>query len=178
MPAEAGRASAAELSAAHLITPAGPDRYRLHDLIREFAVACARTDETTSSRAEVADRLIDWYLHVAAEANRIIDPNRDLVTPALRYPAPGRPFPVERRAALAFLGAERANLLPVVRFAREHGRNTAAWQLTYLLTSFYDTTGGWNERIGLCREGPRRPPNSTIRWRRRKCCVRWARPTS
>lgn len=153
VPAEAGRAAAAELSAAHLITPAGPDRYRLHDLIREFAAACAHTDETTSGRAEAADRLIDWYLHVAAEANRIIDPNRDLVTPALCHPAPERPFPAERRAALAFLGAERANLLPVVRFAREHGRNTAAWQLTYLLTSFYDTMGGWNERIGLCREG-------------------------
>ena len=148
VPAETGRAAAAELCAAHLITAAGTDRYRFHDLVREFARQLAE-----DSVVQAGDRLVDWYLHIAAEANRVIDPNRDLVTPELRYPAPERPFAADRRAALTFLGAERGNLLPVVRFAATHGRLAAAWQLTYLLTSFYDTTGHWYERVDLCRAG-------------------------
>ncbi|HKN51706.1 MAG TPA: BTAD domain-containing putative transcriptional regulator [Amycolatopsis sp.] len=148
MPAETGRAAAAELCGAHLITAAGPDRYRFHDLVREFAGQLAE-----DSVEEAQNRLVDWYLYVAAEANRVIDPNRDLVTPELHHPAPERPFAADRRAALTFLGAERGNLLPVARFAASHGRLVAAWQLTYLLTSFYDTTGHWYERVDLCRVG-------------------------
>jgi DNA-binding SARP family transcriptional activator/tetratricopeptide (TPR) repeat protein len=148
-----GRLVADGLSSAHLITGVAPDRFRFHDLIRDFARQCARTDEPAAALAEAGDRLVDWYLAVAAEANRAIDPNRDLVTPTLRHPAPERPFAADRHAALAFLIAERDNLLPVVRYARDNGRLAAAWQLTYLLTSFYDATGHWHERIELCRHG-------------------------
>lgn len=153
MSAGDGRSAAAGLASSHLVTGAGPDRFRYHDLIRDFARQCARTDEPDQALAETADRLVDWYLTVADAANRVIDPNRDLVTPTLRHPAPAPPFPADRHAALAFLVAERENLLPVVRFARDNGRAVAAWQLTYLLTSFADATGHWHERIELCRLG-------------------------
>jgi DNA-binding SARP family transcriptional activator/tetratricopeptide (TPR) repeat protein len=151
--AQDGRRAADGLASAHLITGVAPDRFRFHDLIRDFARQCARTDEPTSALTEAGDRLVDWYLAVAASANLAIDPNRDVVTPTLRHPAPDRPFAADRHAALAFLGAERDNLLPVVRYARDNGRPAAAWQLTYLLTSFYDATGHWHERIELCRQG-------------------------
>ncbi len=148
-----GDHAAAGLAAAHLVAAAGAGRFRFHDLIREFARQCARADEPPAARAEVADRLVDWYLVAAAAANRAIDPNRDLVTPVPRFAAPEVPVGADRHAALTFLTAERDNLLPVVRFAREHGRAEAAWQLTYLLTSFYDTAGHWHTRVELCREG-------------------------
>ncbi|WP_370948958.1 BTAD domain-containing putative transcriptional regulator [Amycolatopsis sp. cg5] len=153
MPVAVARSAAAELSTAHLLTPAGTDRFRFHDLIREFARQCAVTDESPDALAEAGDRLVDWYLSVAAAANRVIDPNRDLVDPAPEHPVTEPPFEADRHAALAFLDAERDNLLPVVRYARERGRLAATWQLTYLLTSFYDTTGHWQERVELCREG-------------------------
>ncbi|HEX4705925.1 MAG TPA: tetratricopeptide repeat protein, partial [Pseudonocardiaceae bacterium] len=150
---DAGRASVEALAAAHLINRAGTDRFRFHDLIREYAQQCARADEPEAELVAARHRLVDWHLHVADEANKVIDPKRDLVTPTLRYPVPTLPFPMDRAAAIAFLDAERHNLVSAARFAREHGRLTAAWQFTYLLTSFYDAAGHWQDRVDLCRQG-------------------------
>ena len=145
----------AELARAHLVGGAGPDRYRLHDLIQLFAHRCALADEPAPDRADAADRLVEWYLAVAAAANRAVDPSRDRVAPALRHPPAEPPFGTDRHAALAFLDSERDNLLPVVRYAAEHGRPTAAWQLTYLLAGFYNARGHWQERVEMCRWGVR-----------------------
>lgn len=153
VPVAAAGAALADLAAAQLVTETEPGRVRFHDLVREFARHRADLDEPPADLASARERLVDWYLHVAATANAAIDPNRDLVTPVPRHPAPPSPFPADRHAALAFLAAERQNLLAVVQFAAEHGRQDAAWQLTYLLTSFYDTTGHWHERVELCRHG-------------------------
>ncbi|MEV4316869.1 BTAD domain-containing putative transcriptional regulator [Actinocrispum sp. NPDC049592] len=153
VPAKDGRRATTELKAAHLIMPVGEDRFRFHDLIREFARQCARTDEPEAATAEAGHRLVDWYLLVASAANKAIDPNRDLVTSSLRYEAPELPFAPDRHAAVAFLEGERHNLVPAARFARESGRLTAAWHFTYLLTSFYDATGHWQDRVELCRQG-------------------------
>jgi DNA-binding SARP family transcriptional activator/tetratricopeptide (TPR) repeat protein len=151
--ASAGRSATAELKAAHLITAVDGDRFRFHDLIREFARQCARADEPEAATTEAGHRLVDWYLLVAKEANKAIDPNRNLVTPILRFGPPELPFRATRPDALAFLEGERHNLVPAARFARESGRLTAAWHFTYLLTSFYDATGHWQDRVELCRQG-------------------------
>ncbi|WP_281173646.1 AfsR/SARP family transcriptional regulator [Actinokineospora inagensis] len=148
VPVDRARESLAALSAAHLITEVDRDRYRFHDLIREFAAGRADRDE----RALALSRLVDWYLVVAEEANRVIDPNRDLVVPTLRHPRPRVPF-TDRHEALAFLDAERPNLRAVAQCAREAGRLDSAWQFTYLLTSFFDATGHWHDRVELCRQG-------------------------
>ncbi|WP_436492457.1 BTAD domain-containing putative transcriptional regulator [Actinokineospora sp. HUAS TT18] len=137
-----------ELSVAHLVTAVGADRYRFHDLTRVFARQCAAPDEP----ADVGERLLDWYLLVAHRANQLINPARDVVTPDIRFPTAVVPFD-DQHAALAFLDAERDNFLPVVQHARETGRPTQAWHLTYLLTSFYEASGHWHERVELCRQG-------------------------
>ncbi|PPK66411.1 BTAD domain-containing putative transcriptional regulator [Actinokineospora auranticolor] len=148
VPPERARESLSALAAAHLVTETERDRYRFHDLVREFAAGRVEREE----RAIALSRLVDWYLVVADEANKVIDPNRDLVTPSLRHPRCRVPFD-DRHGALAFLDAERANLRAVAQCARELGRLDSAWQLTYLLTSFYDATGHWHDRVELCRQG-------------------------
>ncbi|WP_246029684.1 AfsR/SARP family transcriptional regulator [Saccharothrix variisporea] len=134
------------LTTAHLLTETAPDRFRFHDLVGEYARKRLADDD----EPEVAARLLDWYLFVAHEANELVNPDRDLVKPTLRFPPPKAPFAPDRHEALAFLEAERDNLLPVVRFARDRDP-TAAWQLTYLLTSFAEATGHWHDRVELCR---------------------------
>lgn len=151
-PAEAD-AALATLAGANLVNPVGTDRFRFHDLIGEFAVGRLGAEE--SDPAEVTVRLLDWYIAVAHEANLLVNPDRDLVKPVLRHPAPPVPFAAQAQSALAFLEAERDNLLPVVRLARSCGEHTTAWQLTYLLTSFYEATGHWHDRVNLCLEGSR-----------------------
>ncbi|XVS67779.1 BTAD domain-containing putative transcriptional regulator [Actinosynnema sp. CA-299493] len=150
LPAAAGRRAVAELAASHLVTPVEQGRYRFHDLIREYARCRVRADEPDHDGTA---RLVDWYLAAAFRASRLIDPDRSPVTPTLRHTPAEPPFAPDKRAALAFLDAERANLVPVVAHARENGHLTAAWQLTSLLTSFYDAAGHWHDRVELCRHG-------------------------
>jgi DNA-binding SARP family transcriptional activator len=146
-------ASVADLAAAHLLTEAAPDRYSSHDLIRAYAVERARSDEPPAARREMVERLLDWYLVIAATANRLIDRGRDRVTPVPRHPPAEPPFAGTAASALAFLDAERSNLVPVVRYAAERGHPTTAWQLTYLLTGYFDSRGHWGDRVELCRWG-------------------------
>ncbi len=143
MPIGAATRAVDELAAAHLITEESAGRYRFHDLIRVYGAEVGEERGAT-------DRLLDWYRAVVGAANRIVDPGRDRVTPA---PPAEPPFPPEPAAALSFLDGERDNLLPIVRYAAEHGYPVHAWQLTYLLTGFFDSRGHWGERIEMCRYG-------------------------
>jgi DNA-binding SARP family transcriptional activator/Tfp pilus assembly protein PilF len=143
----------AELADAYLVAGAGAGRYRYHDLIQLYAVECARRHEDEDLRPdELVDRLLDWYLGLAEVANRTLDRGRDRIVPAVRHPFVA-PFPPQHAETLAFLDGERENLLAVVRFAAEQGRYTAAWQLTYLLTGFFDSRGRWADRVEICRLG-------------------------
>jgi DNA-binding SARP family transcriptional activator len=153
LPVAGARDVVAELVAAHLAVDVGDQRYRFHDLIALFAAHCAEADEPQPQRAEAIARAVDWYLAVAYAANRVVDPGRDRVTPVLTHPPAQLPFPAEHAAALAFLDSERGNLLPVARFAVGHGHPAATWQLTYLLTGFYDSRGDRAQRVEMCQEG-------------------------
>jgi DNA-binding SARP family transcriptional activator/tetratricopeptide (TPR) repeat protein len=151
VPVAAARATLGELSGAHLVIGAGEDRYRFHDLIREFARDRAAVEEREPDA--VAGRLLDWYLFVADEANRLVNPDRDAVKPGFRFPLPPLPFVADRHEATAFLESERDGFLPVIQYAREQGMPVAAWHLVYLLASFYEMSGHWTERVELCRAG-------------------------
>lgn len=140
-----------ELAGAHLVVSAGDGRYRFHDLIQEFARDRAAAEEPDPDA--VTDRLLDWYLAVAAGANQLVNPDRDAVQPEYRFPLPPLPFAADRQAATGFLESERDGFLPTVRYAHEHGRPTHAWHLVYLLTSFYEVSGHWTDRVELCRAG-------------------------
>ncbi|MGY0459972.1 BTAD domain-containing putative transcriptional regulator [Kitasatospora sp. cg17-2] len=51
------------LAAAHLLSPAGPDRYRLHDLLRCYAAERATAETRPADRAAARERLRSWHLH-------------------------------------------------------------------------------------------------------------------
>lgn len=155
LPADVQRPALAELVAAHLIAEPRPGRYQFHDLVRLFARRCALADEPVSTRAEVAEKLLDWYLVGAETATQVLDSNLDRVAATLRHPAPEPPFSANREQAIAFLASERENLLPIVRYAEEHDQPAAACQLTYLLTSYFDVHGDWSERVVMCQHAVR-----------------------
>ncbi|WP_328996584.1 tetratricopeptide repeat protein [Kribbella sp. NBC_01245] len=147
------RALLAELVTAQLIADLGHDRYRFHDLIRLYASECAQQDEPPEQRAETISRIVDWYLAIAQIANRALDPSRNRVVPTLQYPPTetGIADATDRDAVLAFLDGERPNLVPVTRAATELGHHRAAWQLTYLLTGWFEFRGHRTDRIEICR---------------------------
>lgn len=149
----AARHALDELAAVHLVTEVANGRYRFHDLIRLYARECAQRGESEQARAAVVDRVLDWYLTVTDAANKIVDRGRDRVRVVVAHPPATLPFPADADRALSFLDGERDNLLPVLTCATERGRPDTAWQMTYLVTGFFDSRGHWTQRIQLCRLG-------------------------
>jgi len=61
-----------QLYCEHLLQRAAPERYALHDLVRAFAAARARDEDSPPARRAALTRLFDFYLVVAtAAANRL-----------------------------------------------------------------------------------------------------------
>jgi hypothetical protein len=76
---------------AHLVHPAGPGRYGMHDLLRAYATRLASNELVGESRA-AQRRLFDCYLATAAAA-------MDLLYPAEAHRRPASPRPGHRSRA-------------------------------------------------------------------------------
>ncbi|MFM9458167.1 AAA family ATPase [Streptomyces europaeiscabiei] len=113
----------ADLSRAHLIESAPFGRWRLHDLARIHA----REQAVQNAMAvDLVDRLLGYYLDRATRAERYVLDRRD------EQP---RGFD-SRDHALAWLKAERANLLAAVDLANTSGHHPVARDLAHTLTEF------------------------------------------
>ncbi|MFC7896984.1 BTAD domain-containing putative transcriptional regulator [Streptomyces sp. NPDC057381] len=100
-----------------LLESAAPGRYRLHDLVRLYARACAERDEhPPSERGAALSRLLDFYLATAAGVYAIERPGDRLVDGLEPTEYPGLSF-TEGSAALDWLYTEAAPLLACVRQA-------------------------------------------------------------
>lgn len=106
------------LAAAHLIEPAGHDRYRLHDLLRAYAADHVEQDHDPTDRDSAARRLIEWYAHHATAACAIefpwfvIEPLWDAVPsgqPEIKF--------ADREVAAAWQEAEQGSLIAILRWA-------------------------------------------------------------
>jgi DNA-binding SARP family transcriptional activator/tetratricopeptide (TPR) repeat protein len=148
-PAEA-RAMLRGLEQASVLAQDAGGRYRMHDLIRRYAVDTARhlPEET---RTAALRRVLDHYVHSAYAAERVLDPHRqpiDLAPPAEgAHPAVPRDIP----AAMAWFDAEHANLLAAQRTAATRGWHTAVWQLAWTLTIFHIRHGYLRDRLDTWR---------------------------
>jgi tetratricopeptide (TPR) repeat protein/DNA-binding SARP family transcriptional activator len=109
------------LARKHLIQQPSPGRYSMHDLLRAYARELAAAHDDQDVQDTALTRLLDHYLHTAAAAMDTVYPaerHRRPRIPPTRTPAP----PVtEPAAALAWLDAERANLVAVTAHAAGHG---------------------------------------------------------
>ncbi|UQU62815.1 tetratricopeptide repeat protein [Couchioplanes caeruleus] len=143
-PARAG-ALLRELTAGHLVQTPAPGRYRMHDLVRLFAAEQVTGDD--AGRRAAVRRVLDHYLHTAAAADRLLAPHRDVVAPAV--PGPGvTPEQVPGHdAALAWFTAEHAGLLAALRAAADAGSPARVWQLAWVLTTYLDRGGHWQDRL-------------------------------
>ncbi|MFJ5987005.1 BTAD domain-containing putative transcriptional regulator [Lentzea sp. NPDC092896] len=129
-----------ELVASHLVSEMGNGRYALHDLIRLFA-------RQSGDLGDGVERLLDRYLTIAHAAGEVLNPRHDLVT---RPHCDDLPFAADRVEVLAYLDAERDNVLHVIRMAARLGLHRETWQLAYLLTSYFEARGNWAARVEQC----------------------------
>jgi tetratricopeptide (TPR) repeat protein/transcriptional regulator with XRE-family HTH domain len=109
------------LARAHLIAPAGPGRYGMHDLLRAYAAGLAVAHDDDESRRAALTSLFDHYLVGCAAA-------MDRLAPAERHYRPGPPPAVaaipeftDLAAARAWLDAELATLVAVAAYTASNG---------------------------------------------------------
>ncbi|MFE2154257.1 tetratricopeptide repeat protein [Streptomyces lavendulae] len=125
-----------ELHAAHLVAEVAPGRYRMHDLLREYARERVEAEETAAARTAAVTRTLAWYLHTAeAAGDQLLGEGRH--RPPVD-PPPERCEPLRFAStadALEWYESERVNLLACARAARAAG-SPVAWQLPYTQWAF------------------------------------------
>lgn len=120
------------LANAHLVQRIGPDRFALHDLLREYA-----RHRATGADAAALERLLDHYVERCRAVAGSLYPQ------VLRLPAdaaPGEPVP----SGLDWLQAELPNLVAACVLASERGPHRAAWLLADALRGYF-----WQRRNTL-----------------------------
>jgi DNA-binding SARP family transcriptional activator len=131
-----------ELVDASLTTPSPTQRYTCHDLLRIHARGLAEQPGSENSCDDVARRLLDHYLHSAAQAVR------QLYGPGYHVPMdqPADGVVVEplndRKSAHTWLTGEHATLLTLVRQAGDRaGFEGYSWRLARVLARYFSTSG-------------------------------------
>ncbi|MBG0560235.1 AfsR/SARP family transcriptional regulator [Actinoplanes aureus] len=113
----------------HLLIAHLPGRYRLHDLVRDFARAIVEADEPISQRSAARDRLLDYYLHVTQIATELDNPRRPRLGANPRYRPAAVPQLSKTSEVRSWVNAEHANLLAAARLAAHHRTGDDGWQL-------------------------------------------------
>jgi CRP-like cAMP-binding protein/tetratricopeptide (TPR) repeat protein len=141
--AAAADASLILLRRAHLVGDAAPGRYRLHDQLREFAVARGLLEDTGGERHEAQRGLLSYYLNEAQAAGAALGRHRRTLhgaDTAGAAEADGSDIgaAAERARSLAWFEAERHNLVAAVRQAARLGLHRTAWLLADALYDFLE----------------------------------------
>jgi DNA-binding SARP family transcriptional activator len=134
-----------ELARAHLLTEQVPGRFGYHDLLRAYAIEQAARTGSATSRRSALGRLLDYYLHTATAADRLLYPKRRPIV--LAAPRPGvTPDDLSSHSqALAWLDSEHRGLLAAVSLAADNGLDVHAWQLAFSLETFLYRRAHWHD---------------------------------
>jgi DNA-binding SARP family transcriptional activator/tetratricopeptide (TPR) repeat protein len=153
-PAEETRGLLKQLLTANLVQEHAGGRYRMHDLVRLYAVELAghdrRTDPADPARAALL-RLFDHYLHTAYAGALLLSPQRDPLNLAESVPGVAAQKLVDLDEALAWFTAEYPVLLAAIRHAGAAGFNRHAYQLPWTLATFFDRQGHWDDWVTVQR---------------------------
>lgn len=120
----------------HLLQNLGPDQYTMHDLIRAYAAEQGDRDVPEEQRTAARARYTAWYIRSARAALAVAAPHsplhyadEDAISP-VAYPVE---FP-DSAAALAWLTAERANLVASALLAETAGLDAEVVTLANFLS--------------------------------------------
>jgi DNA-binding SARP family transcriptional activator/tetratricopeptide (TPR) repeat protein len=141
LPPQQARAVLRELEHASLIQQHAPNRYRMHDLIRLYATEQAKYGQPADQRTEALHCLIDFYLHTAYRADRLLYPHRPPIDLERATPS-CVPSPVpDADAAMTWFDAEHTCLLAAQLLATKQGWHREVWQLAWSLSAYHRRRG-------------------------------------
>ena len=144
--AEAEKAIAALLDH-HLLARAPADQFCFHNLIRGYAAVRAAHDDPEPEQRQAVARLLDYYLHTADQADRVLHPFRRRMPVSVTYlPAASPPVGTPEDAA-AWLDSEWRNILRAAQHAGRHEWKRKCADLTHVLADFVEISAYWDEAI-------------------------------
>ncbi|MCW6007447.1 tetratricopeptide repeat protein [Micromonospora sp. CPCC 205371] len=136
LPLEAVQDLLDELVDRHLLEEPDAGRFRMHDLIREYARELATAQEPEAARQAATGRVLDHYLHAVVRASERLE-RADKLQQSLKLSEPLRPDLIDASVdGAAWLEAERLNLRAFVRCAAETGHHQYAWKLARAMWRF------------------------------------------
>ncbi|WP_188316799.1 AfsR/SARP family transcriptional regulator, partial [Solihabitans fulvus] len=136
----------------HLLQQPTSGRYQFHDLLRQHARSTADTAESEMEQSRALHRLVEFYLHTAHNADRLLNPHRppiQLDSPRLDHIRPLR----DHTAALAWFDTEYPCLLAAQRTARTRQWHQAVWNMAWTLGTFHERRGHLHDRLTMWRAG-------------------------
>ncbi|MFI6744035.1 BTAD domain-containing putative transcriptional regulator [Nonomuraea sp. NPDC050451] len=137
MPISRARSVLRTLEAAHLVHQYAPQRYRMHDLVRLYAMEVAERDVPAHERDAALRRLTEFYFHSAYAADRVLYPHRLDLKWARPDDGGFALEPIRETAeALAWFDAEYSSLLATHRLTVARGWDIATWQLAWALDTY------------------------------------------
>ena len=128
------------LTAAHLVQAHRPGRFLCHDLLRLYAAGRAEAEDTGEDRDAAVSRLLEWQLSTAEAAIRLLYPEKRRIDTEKPRGAAVNGF-TGKKPALAWLDAERANLVSSACHAARSGPHSFAWQLAVELREYFWNAG-------------------------------------
>jgi DNA-binding SARP family transcriptional activator/tetratricopeptide (TPR) repeat protein len=131
----------------HLVTQDPDGQFRLHDLVRGYAAARARRDDDLGEQKRAVSRLLDYYLHTADRADRVLYPLRRRADVQVEHGPARSPAFDRRERAAEWLESEWRNIVQAATYAGRHEWKRECADLGYLLAEFLKIRPYWDEAI-------------------------------
>jgi tetratricopeptide (TPR) repeat protein/transcriptional regulator with XRE-family HTH domain len=133
----------------YLLSEPARGRYRMHDLIAEYARMLAAR-EPAAHRDAAIDRLLGYYLHTTRIAGRQLT-RRTPAGPAVITGSPPAHWPEfsAQSDATAWLDAEHVNLRAAVSYAASHAQAGYAIEIPAAMHGYLRHHGNWPQVLAL-----------------------------
>ncbi len=144
--AEAEKALAALLDH-HLLARASADQFCFHNLIRGYAAVRAARDDPEPEQRQAVARLLDYYLHTADQADRVLHPFRRRMAVSVTHSPTASPPLGTPEDATGWLESEWRNMLRAAQHAGRHEWKRKCADLTHVLADFVEISAYWDEAM-------------------------------
>ncbi len=131
----------------HLLALAPDGQFRFHDLIRGYAAVRAARDDPAAEQRQAVGRLLDYYLHAADQADRVLYPFRHRTSVQVTYVPAVSPALGTREDAADWLESEWRSILQAAHHAGRREWKQKCADLIHVLADFVDINAYWNEAI-------------------------------
>ncbi|WP_329106557.1 tetratricopeptide repeat protein [Micromonospora sp. NBC_01699] len=133
------RKSLGALADIHLLTRAETDRFRIHDLLRAYAIERFEHEESEAQRLAASRRLLDWFFAAAYESYRTILPQGRLFA-QVEFGRDVTTLPVfaDQASAVKWCESQHANLMDAINTAEDLGFDDLLWKIAVSCMAFLE----------------------------------------